>query len=279
MHLCWLDPAAMFTLEFWSAKAERTLRFVALDDVSRLQASRNLLKRRLEAAVSAWMGMQLRKLPCGVVLCTCSRHYVPPLRISTSCASTGRVPMGFGRVQVRYTAVRRQTASKQGEHEVQVLDYQNTAFELLPLLATAYALVFMVRSLHGADLHCVSLQDCRQHVIPLLKHVTCGFFCSCASLLRLQQIHPALQPSDDPSMCMLSQGQAGMRMYHDFEENRSRGDFSTLPELHATLSGMKVLQLKHGACCSGRQSFHGSVCNSMPALHCMLEHMPCAEGS
>ena len=47
-------------------------------------------------------------------------------------------------MQVRYTAVRRQTAAKQGEREVQVLDYQNTAFELLPLLATAYALIFMV---------------------------------------------------------------------------------------------------------------------------------------
>ena len=49
-------------------------------------------------------------------------------------------------MQVRYTAVRRQTAARQGEREVQVLDYQNTAFELLPLLATAYALVFMVGS-------------------------------------------------------------------------------------------------------------------------------------
>lgn len=36
------------------------------------------------------------------------------------------------------------------------------------------------------------------------------------------------------------QGKAGMRMYHDFEERRSRGDFSILPDLHATLSGMKV---------------------------------------
>ena len=47
-------------------------------------------------------------------------------------------------MQVRYTAVRRQTAAKQGEREVQVLDYQNTAFELLPLVASAYALIFMV---------------------------------------------------------------------------------------------------------------------------------------
>lgn len=47
-------------------------------------------------------------------------------------------------MQTRYTAVRRQTAARPGEREVQVLDYQNTAFELLPLLATAYALIFMV---------------------------------------------------------------------------------------------------------------------------------------
>ena len=46
--------------------------------------------------------------------------------------------------QVRYTAVRRQTAAKVGEKETQVLNYQNTAFELLPLLGSAYALVFMV---------------------------------------------------------------------------------------------------------------------------------------
>lgn len=112
-------------------------------------------------------------------------------------------------IAVRYTAVRRQTASKQGEHEVQVLDYQNTAFELLPLLATAYALVFM--------------------------------------------------------------GQAGMRMYHDFEENRSRGDFSTLPELHATLSGMKALGTTLASdgmeacrrCCGG----HGySLPSGLPTL-------------
>lgn len=45
---------------------------------------------------------------------------------------------------MRYTAVRRQTAAKPGERELQVLDYQNTAHALLPLLSTAYALIFMV---------------------------------------------------------------------------------------------------------------------------------------
>ena len=46
--------------------------------------------------------------------------------------------------QVRYAAVRRQTAAHAGEREVQVLDYQNTAADLLPLLAATYALIFMV---------------------------------------------------------------------------------------------------------------------------------------
>ena len=40
--------------------------------------------------------------------------------------------------------MRRQTAAHAGEREVQVLDYQNTAADLLPLLAQAYALLFMV---------------------------------------------------------------------------------------------------------------------------------------
>ena len=80
--------------------------------------------------------------------------------------------------QVRYSAVRRQTAARPGERELQVLDYQNTAGDLLGLLASAYALKFM--------------------------------------------------------------GQAGMAMYRQFEVDRDRGDFSTLPELHSTLSALKV---------------------------------------
>ena len=47
-------------------------------------------------------------------------------------------------MQVRYTSVRRQTAPKEGEPELQVLDYQNVANDLLPLVASAYALIFMV---------------------------------------------------------------------------------------------------------------------------------------
>ena len=35
-------------------------------------------------------------------------------------------------------------------------------------------------------------------------------------------------------------GQAGMAMYRQFEADRDRGDFSILPELHSTLSALKV---------------------------------------
>ncbi|EFN54271.1 hypothetical protein CHLNCDRAFT_36152 [Chlorella variabilis] len=64
-------------------------------------------------------------------------------------------------IATRYTAVRRQTASKLGEPELQarqlpplllpacwpVLDYDNVQQTLLPLLARAYSLVFMGRSM------------------------------------------------------------------------------------------------------------------------------------
>jgi acyl-CoA oxidase len=50
---------------------------------------------------------------------------------------------------VRYAAVRRQTAARAGEREVQVLDYQNTAADLLPLVAACYALIFMARARPG----------------------------------------------------------------------------------------------------------------------------------
>ncbi|KAG2488798.1 hypothetical protein HYH03_012598 [Edaphochlamys debaryana] len=46
-------------------------------------------------------------------------------------------------IAVRYAAVRRQTAPAPGARELQVLDYQNCAASLLPLLAASYALTFM----------------------------------------------------------------------------------------------------------------------------------------
>jgi acyl-CoA oxidase len=82
-------------------------------------------------------------------------------------------------IATRYAAVRRQTAVKAGELETQVLDYQNVAHTLLPLVASAYALHFM--------------------------------------------------------------GESMMGMYHQFEADRDKGDFSSLPELHAMSSGLKAV--------------------------------------
>ena len=39
------------------------------------------------------------------------------------------------------------------------------------------------------------------------------------------------------------QGKSGMAMYSQFEKDRDQGNFELLPELHAILSGMKVLPL------------------------------------
>ncbi|PSC69663.1 peroxisomal acyl-coenzyme A oxidase 1-like [Micractinium conductrix] len=50
-------------------------------------------------------------------------------------------------IATRYAAVRRQTATKLGEPELQVLDYDNVQQILLPLMSRAYALVFMGRSM------------------------------------------------------------------------------------------------------------------------------------
>lgn len=47
-------------------------------------------------------------------------------------------------MQVRYCSVRRQTTHKPGQPELQVLDYENVTHDLLPLVASAYALIFMV---------------------------------------------------------------------------------------------------------------------------------------
>ena len=43
-----------------------------------------------------------------------------------------------------------------------------------------------------------------------------------------------------PSVRRAAQGKAGMESYRQFESDRDRGDFEGLPELHATLSGMKA---------------------------------------
>ena len=38
-----------------------------------------------------------------------------------------------------------------------------------------------------------------------------------------------------------TQGKSGIGMYNQFEKERDQGNFELLPELHAILSGMKVL--------------------------------------
>jgi hypothetical protein len=81
----------------------------------------------------------------------------------------------YRRVQVRYAAVRRQTAAHAGEREVQVLDYQNTAADLLPLLAQAYALLFMVS-------HYIPLPICALHHGRLCKQMKCW---SCMSRCQI----------------------------------------------------------------------------------------------
>lgn len=42
--------------------------------------------------------------------------------------------------------MRRQTSSKPGAPELQVLDYQNVSNIVLPLVAASYALIFMVNA-------------------------------------------------------------------------------------------------------------------------------------
>jgi acyl-CoA oxidase len=61
--------------------------------------------------------------------------------------NAGGVMARAATIATRYAAVRRQTAAGggggQGARELQVLDYQNVAAELLPRVAAAYALTFM----------------------------------------------------------------------------------------------------------------------------------------
>lgn len=52
-----------------------------------------------------------------------------PLRLATTIA-------------VRYSAIRRQFASKKGEKELQIIDYRSQQYRILPVLATAYAAHF-----------------------------------------------------------------------------------------------------------------------------------------
>lgn len=100
--------------------------------------------------------------------------------------NAGGVMARAATIATRYAAVRRQTAvggggkgEEDARRELQVLDYQNVASELLPRVAAAYALTFM--------------------------------------------------------------GDAMMAMYRAFERDRDRGEFGSLPELHALSSGLKAV--------------------------------------
>jgi len=87
------------------------------------------------------------------------RYVAPPAANSKASYSTmvlirADIVKGAGNVlaravtiATRYSAVRRQTAPAKGERETQVLDYQNTAGTLLPLIANTYALHFMGESM------------------------------------------------------------------------------------------------------------------------------------
>ena len=59
-----------------------------------------------------------------------------------------------------------------------------------------------------------------------------------ADLHRLHWLRDAVHGRD--SFELIVQGKSGMDMYKQFDEDRNRGNFDLLPELHAVLSGMKA---------------------------------------
>jgi acyl-CoA oxidase len=63
--------------------------------------------------------------------------------------NAGGVMARAATISTRYAAVRRQTAVGAAGRELQVLDYQNVAAELLPRVAAAYALTFMGDAMMG----------------------------------------------------------------------------------------------------------------------------------
>ncbi len=137
------------------------------------------------------------------------------------------------RLQARYAAVRRQTAPKPGLRETQVLDYQNVSAELLPLVGAAYALKFMGQV-------CMPAACVAAYLLPSTSpehpgRMPCGG--SCLLGARAALLPCCRAGKREFSACRL---QAGMADYRRFEEGRDAGDFSMLPELHASLSALKV---------------------------------------
>ena len=164
----------------------------------------------------------------------------PPVSLcSSSCLPAGRAVT----IATRYTAVRRQTASKGSDAELQVLNYDNVQQTLLPLLARAYGLVFMV----GAALSSVLLGGRAVRVCllppppppPTLYPLPSTPYPTHPTSHPLPPPHP--RPPPTTAHTYPPQGRTMMDMYHGFDAARARNDFAVLPELHALSSGLKAL--------------------------------------
>lgn len=67
---------------------------------------------------------------------------------ATIVEDAGSILARAATIAVRYNAVRRQMSpSGPGQRELQVIDYQNSSYTLFPLVASAYALIFMGKSM------------------------------------------------------------------------------------------------------------------------------------
>lgn len=162
-------------------------------------------------------------------------------------------------IATRYTAVRRQTASKLGEPEVQVLDYDNVQQTLLPLMARAFSFVFMVGWLRqgGRDpcraggrawaqvsaRLCAVMGSSAAHTLQY-KHRSVSSLLAVPATAPLAASLPACLPctsSSPPPLTLRLQGRSMMHMYNSFDAARARNDFVALPELHALSSGLKAL--------------------------------------
>ncbi len=76
---------------------------------------------------------------------------------ATIVEDAGSILARAATIAVRYNAVRRQMSpAGPGRPELQVIDYQNSAYILFPLVSSAYALFFMVSGIfYGGGMGCV----------------------------------------------------------------------------------------------------------------------------
>ena len=135
---------------------------------------------------------------------------------------------------------------------LQVLDYDNVQQTLLPLLARAYSLVFMVRP-PGLGLPfwrpCLiaarALPPGPCLPTPNLSPSSTHPHTHTPRTLPSHPTHPPPPPTRtlplNPRPPPPPQGRSMMDMYNSFDAARSRGDFGVLPELHALSSGLKAL--------------------------------------